>query len=414
MNSTPRPNDLSDANLSASRTVAPRGGARGPRWRWLALGAPLLTLGAAATLWALKDAERSAAAATRPADVPRVEGASITFSKAFAERAGLKLAPAVRAELVPLINAVGTLDFNPEHVAAVGARLRGLVTQVLKFEGDSVEPGTVLAVIESGELGEAQAAVSTLEAEKLAADRNLARERALADKKLSTAREAEVAEVEAERYDHLLGAARQKVSALIGGVGSRSRRLGSHELRSPMKGTVVARNVAPGQAIEGDVVAFRVANVEHLWVEIEVFEKNLGLLGLGDRVELSPLAAPSETFEGRLARIGAVIDTATRSAPVRVEIENKNGRLRAGQAVNATIHGSGGGARERTLVPTTALTFVDGKPTLFVASGEHRVRVASVDIGATNGAQTEVVNGVAPGEQVVAEGVFALKSELFR
>jgi len=414
MTSTPRSIDLSDANLSASRTVAPRGGVRRPRWRWLALGAPLLTLSVAGVLWALKDSERSAAAATRPADVPRVEGASITFSKAFAERAGIKLAPAVRAELVPLINAVGTLDFNPEHVAAVGARLKGLVTQVSKFEGDSVEPGTVLALIESGELGEAQAAVSTLEAEKLAADRNLTRERALADKRLSTAREAEVAEVEAERYDHLLGAARQKVSALTGGVGSRSRRLGSHELRSPMKGTVVARNVAPGQAIEGDVVAFRVANVEHLWVEIEVFEKNLGVLGLGDRVELSPLAAPAETFEGRVARIGAVIDTATRSAPVRVEIENKTGRLRAGQAVNATLHGSAGGARERTLVPTTALTFVDGKPTLFVASGAHRVRVASVDIGATNGAQTEVVKGLSPGEQVVAEGVFALKSELFR
>jgi cobalt-zinc-cadmium efflux system membrane fusion protein len=413
MTSSPPPDDRSDVNLSASRSVAPFG-LRKRRWRWLAFSAPLLGLGAAAALWALKDTERSAAAATRFADVPRVEGASITFSKAFAERAGLELAPAVRAELVPLIHAVGTLDFNPEHVAAVGARLKGLVTQVSKFEGDSVEPGTVLATIESAELGEAQAAVSTLEAEKRAADRNLERERALVEKKLTTVREAEVAAVEAERYDHLLGAARQKVSALTGGVGSRSRRLGSHELRSPMKGTVVARNVAPGQAIEGDIVAFRVANVEHLWVEIEVFEKNLGVLALGDRVELSPLAAPTETFEGRVARVGAVIDTATRSAPVRVEIENRNGRLRAGQAVNATIHGSAGGAHERTLVPTTAVTFVDGKPTVFVASGEHRVRVVSVEIGATNGTQTEVVEGVAPGEQVVAAGVFALKSELFR
>jgi len=413
MTSTPLPMDRSDANLSASRSVAPRRRG-GSRWRWLVLGAPLLALCTTGTVWALKDTEGSAAAATRPPDVPRVDGASIVYSSAFAERAGIKLAPAVRAELVPVINAVGTLDFNPEHVAAVGARLKGLVTQVSKFEGDSVEAGTVLAVIESAELGEAQASVSTLEAEKLAADRNLERENTLTARKLSTAREAEVASVEAERYDHLLDAARQKVASMVGGVGSRSRRLGSHELRSPLKGTVVARGIAPGQAVEGEVVAFRIANLEHLWVEIEVFEKSLGFLALGDRVELSPLAAPTEAFEGRVARIGAVIDTETRSAPVRVEIENRERRLRAGQAVNASIHASAGGARERTLVPTTALTFVDGKPTLFVVSGEHRVRVASVEIGANNGAQTEIVKGVEPGEAVVSDGVFALKSELFR
>ena len=403
--------DRSDANLSASRTLTPR--AR-KSWRWLVLGAPLIALGTTGVAWMLTDGDGKAAAATRVPDVPRVEGSSIAYSKAFAERAGLKLAPAVRANLVPLISAVGTIDFNPEHVAAVGARLKGLVTQVIRFEGDSVEPGTVLAVIESAELGEAQASVSTLEAEKLAADRNLERENALADKKLSTAREAEVAAVEAKRYEHLLDAARQKVAALVGGTGSRARRLGSHELRSPLKGTVVARNVAPGQAVEGEIVAFRIANLEHLWVEIDVFEKNLGVLALGDRVELSPLATPSETFEGRVARISSVIDTDTRSAPVRVEIENKDGKLRAGQAVNAIIHATAGGTRERTLVPTTALTFVDGKPTLFVVTGEHQVRVVSVEIGPTNGAQTEVVNGVAPGEQVVSEGVFALKSELFR
>src|SRR6187399_3313910 len=285
--------------------------ARSSRLRWLVAAVPLLTLGGAATLLALKDAEGSAAAATRPPDVPRVEGGSIVYSAAFAERAGIRLAPATQAKLVPVITAVGTIDFNPEHVAAVGARLKGLVTRVTKFEGDSVDSGTVLAVIESAELGEAQASVSTLEAEKLAADRNLERENALADKKLSTAREAEV-----------------------GGTGSRARRLGSHELRSPLKGTVVARNVAPGQAVEGEIVAFRIANLEHLWVEIDVFEKNLGVLALGDRVELSPLAAPSEAFEGRVARISSVIDTNTRSAPVRVELENKDRKLRAGQAVN--------------------------------------------------------------------------------
>jgi cobalt-zinc-cadmium efflux system membrane fusion protein len=384
------------------------------KWRLAGILVPLVGLVAAGAFWALHHGSSEAASAAEPLDTPRVEGKNIVFSAAFAERAGVRFAPVVRAALVPVVQAVGTIDFNPEHVAAVGARLRGLVTQVKKFEGDSVEPGTVLAVIESAELGEAQASVSTLEAEKQAADRNLQRESQLVERKLSTAREAEVAAVEAERYQHLLGAARQKVAALVGGTGSRPNRLGAHELRSPLGGTVVERSVAPGQSVEGEMVAFRVANLDHLWLELEVFEKNIGLVKLGDRVELAPLAAPTDVFEGRVAKVGAVIDSDTRSAPVRVEINNSNGRLRAGQAVNASIHATAGHAGERLLVPSTALTFVDGKPTLFVATGEHSVRVASVELGRSNGTQTEVLSGLDPSDRVVSEGAFALKSELYR
>ena len=381
-----------------------------PRWVWLGAGG-IVALGVA--FWAFGGQKGHAASPARPLDTPRVEGQDIRFSKTFAERSGIKLSPVDMANLVPVINATGTVDFDPEHVAAVGTRLRGLVTRVTKFEGDAVDVGTVLAVIESSELGEAQAAVNTLQAEKVAADLNLAREKELADKRLSTAREAELAAAEAKRSDNLLAAARQRVAA-IAGHGSRSNRFGAHELRSPLKGTVVERKVAPGQAVEGDLVAFRLANTEHLWVAVDVFEKNIGLVKVGDKVDLSPLAAPGKAFEGRVARVGAVIDPETHSAQVRVEIDNKDGLLRAGQAVDARIHGSARGERPSLLVPTTAITFVDGKPTVFVDRGEGVVRVVGVETGFADGNRTEVRSGVSPGQNVVSEGIFALKSELFR
>jgi len=401
-----------DSGRPTGHSLTPATGKPRSRSRWLLIaGAALAAAGAAA--WGLLGSPGKTVAPTAALDTPRVEGQQIRFSKAFAERSGIKLAPALSEKLIPVITAVGTMDFDPEHVAAIGTRLRGLVTRVVKFEGDVVDAGTVLAVIDSAELGEAQASVSTLEAEKKAADLNLKRETELVEKRLSTAREAEVAAADAERYQNLLAAARQKVSALSG-LGNRSNRFGAHELRSPMKGTVVARNISPGQAVEGDLVAFRVADTEQLWVELDVFEKNLGLIKLDDKVDLSPLAAPNDTFEGRVARIGAVIDPQTHSTHVRIEIDNKNGRLRAGQAVNARIHASARGEQVSTLVPTSAITFVDGKPTVFVSTGDGAVRVASVETGSTDGAQTEVKSGVNPGEDVVSEGVFALKSELFR
>jgi len=381
----------------------------------LLAAAGVLLLAVGGVIWVARgSAGADASTPLELPDTPRVDGERITFSRGFVERAKLKFAPVSRSLLVPVVTAVGTVDFNPEHVAAVGTRLKGLVSRVVKFEGDTVDSGTVLAVIESAELGEAQAAVSMLEAEKRAADVNLERETTLSQKNLTTKREAEVAGVEAERYQLMLGAARQKVAALSGGVGSRPGRLGSYELRSPLKGTIVERSIAPGQSVEGQLVAFRVADIDHLWVALDVFERNLSKIRVGDRVELSPLSAPNDVFEGRVARVGAIIDSETRSAPIRVEVDNRDRRLRAGQAVNARIHAAGGGEQQSTLVPQTAITYVDGKPTVFVKNGENAVKVVKIELGVTNGQDTEAISGVSPGEEVVSEGVFALKSELFR
>lgn len=401
--------------VSAPPVTTPQAAPALSKRRWLVIGLGVAVLGAGLVIWRVRSsASAETSAPAEVADTPRVEGERITFSRAFADRAKLKFSPVSRAMLVPVVTAVGTVAFNPEHVAAVGTRLKGLVSRVTKFEGDTVESGTVLAVIESAELGEAQAAVSMLEAEKRAADVNLQREKTLSQKNLTTQREAEVAGVEAERYQLLLGAARQKVASLSGGVGSRPGKLGSHEVRSPSKGTIVERSIAPGQSVEGQLVAFRIADLDHLWVELDVFERNLSKIRVGDRVELSPLAAQTEIFEGRVAHVGAVIDTETRSAPIRVEVDNRDRRLRVGQAVNARIHAASSGAQQSTLVPSSAITFVDGKSTVFVKSGENAVRVVKLETGTTNGHETEAISGLNPGDEVVSEGVFALKSELFR
>jgi cobalt-zinc-cadmium efflux system membrane fusion protein len=406
-------------------SIAPRVGenaasseARGkPRTRRLAIvGAGALAL--AFTGGALLLSQRSANGKedTKVAsDVPRIEGGHIVFSEAFMKRAGLESEPSLARVFQPTISAVGATDFDPQQVAAVGTRLRGLVSRVAKFEGDVVEKGALLAVIESPELGEAQASVRLLAAEKNAAELNSRREVELVGLNLSTARESELAQVELKKYEALLGAAEQKVYALAGGPGAtRSARLGAQELRAPFAGTVVECRVSPGQAVEGDLMAFKIANLDRLWIELQVFEQNLSLVRLGDRVELRPLTKHGDRVEGRVARIGATVDLDTRSGSVRVEIDNRDRHLRAGQAMNATIHTSGRSGGAATLVPSSAVTYVDGKPTVFVAESPTKVRVAKIEMGAASGDVVEVKSGVAPGERVVTRGAFALKSELFR
>jgi membrane fusion protein, heavy metal efflux system len=408
----------SSEDLSSSTSQQPLSAAPAPRPRSkksaLIGGAALLGLVGVIVVWQ-SNGEAAPDKGSAAPDVPRVQGDTISFSETFAKRAGIKRAKVRYDQLVPVVSAVGTVDFNAEHVAAIGTRLRGLVTRVSKFEGDAVKANEVLAHVESAELGEAQANVSMLDAERGAAELNAQREAKLAERSLTTAREAEIAAVEAKKAGLLLGAAQQKVAALGGSSRLKHERmLGAHAVLSPIAGTVVERNVAPGQFVEGQLVAFKVANLDHLWIELDVFERNLMRVNVGDRAELRPLSGTSDTLVGRVAKVASRIDQETHSAKVRIEVENQDRKLRVGQAVQAAIHSGGGAHAKLPIVPTAAITFVDGKPTVFVSAGPSAVRVIGVQLGANDGDETEIVTGLKENDEIVTEGAFALKSELFR
>jgi cobalt-zinc-cadmium efflux system membrane fusion protein len=111
----------------------------GPRWKKrLVFGVGAVGV-IAAGIFVLQQSGEAAPSAEAAADVPRVMGDQIRFSENFAQRAGIKIARVRFDQLIPAVAAVGTADFNAEHVAAIGTRLRGLVSSVRKFEGDAVE-----------------------------------------------------------------------------------------------------------------------------------------------------------------------------------------------------------------------------------------------------------------------------------
>lgn len=350
-----------------------------------------------------------AAAAPQTSDTPEFDGKALKFSKKFAERSGLKTEAVKKGALTPVVTVVGAVTFNPAKVAAAGARTKGFVRKVTKVEGDEVKAGEVLAEIESAELGQAQAEISVAKARRRIAEVSAKREMELLEKQLTTLREAEDAELQLAERKAALAAANQRVAALGGAKGP----FGVYLVKAPIDGHIVDRRIDVGQTVESDVVAFRVADLSALWVELAVFERNIGSVKVGDKVEVSPLSEPNHQIEGRVDHVEQVLDVSTRSAGVRVHVDNKDGKLRPGQSVKALIHASGP-TRDVISVPDVAVTYVDGKPTVFVAEAADRVIPVTVTLGVTDGVRQEILEGVAVGQQVIVDGVFALKSELFR
>jgi cobalt-zinc-cadmium efflux system membrane fusion protein len=381
--------------------------------RWSRRRTPLLivalVIAAGAFAGAFAVARDDDAAPASPAsDLPRKVGGALEVSPSFRELAGIETVVVSRGPLTPLVKVVGTATFDPTHVAAVGTRASGIVTKVFHVEGDFVQKGDVLAEIESPTLATAQAELRVATAKKRAAMLNEDREERLFEKQLTTAREYEQAVAALSEEQALASAAADRVKTLGGGGA-----MGLSQLRAPVAGLVAERSVAPGQSVGPSLVAFRVGDLDQLWVLLRVFEGHVQLMRVGDEAVIRTLSDPPKEIHGKVAHVGSVIDPATRTADVRVEVSNEERVLRAGQAVEATTRASGP-AHVALSVPTTALTYVDGAPTVFVAETPTRFVVRKVELGLDGGDRVEIVKGVSEGEAVVSRSVLALKSELFR
>jgi cobalt-zinc-cadmium efflux system membrane fusion protein len=381
--------------------------ARG-RTRWLALTGGAMALAAVVAYAATRPGRKPAAKALAPDVV--LDGKQIRFSDAFAERHHIKSTPVTESELSPNVLALGTVRYDVRKFATVGARSAGRVRRVFKIVGDKVRPGEVLADIESVELGRAQAKAAALSAREKAAASNLQRESQLAAAKVTAAREAEIAKADYQVLRAELRAAEKEVMAL----GARpNSEVGIIRLTSPIKGRVIMVKASQGQTVEPSDTLFKVADLSTVWVELQVFERDLHRVHKGDPAEILPAGVKAHAVKGVVAHVGDIVNPATRSAIARVEVDNKEGWLHPGESASARI--STRSPAERVLtIPKSAVTFVDGKPTALVRVAPGLVEPRALALGSEDGQRVAVNGGLALGDQVITQGLFALKAEIFR
>lgn len=385
------------------------------RRRWwmglLSVGA-LLGLGLAAPKLTADTQPSRLAPMPKGAEALRHRDGRITFSDAFAERAGLHTVHVEHREVVPTVRATGAVAFSPRNVAAVGSRIFGRVTEVEATLGQRVKRGQALARIESAELGKAHAELLSLEAQARLARAEHRRKKILVREGIASKRSSEISRSELEAVQARQRAAAKYIRSM-GGSPGRNGNLGELVLRAPIDGEVVGVDVHRGQAIEPSHTAFEVADLSELWVELSVFERDLPLVAVGDRVEIQSNADAEVMVPGTVEHISSVLDPSTRTATIRVVVDNGAKNLRVGQSVTGRIEAHQVGVRGLA-VPRKAVVLVDGTPTVFVLTAPREVEPRSVNLGLEGARDVEIVAGLEEGEQVIVEGVFALKSELFR
>ena len=318
-------------------------------------------------------------------------------------------------ELAPSFEAPAEIQAEPDRQATIGPRVAGRVVSVSVNIGDRVERGASLVVLESERVGRARADMIAARARENVARRALARQQSLLEGRVTSQRAVEEAEgaLEIARADVL--AARTQLAAYgitgRGGVGGSARVV----LRSPIAGVVVARPIHIGQWLEGSDVAVEVVDLDEVWARATVYEREMRLVREGQPIQIEVRAFPREVFSGTISRVAGTLEERTRTVSVIATLPNAEHRLRPGMFATARIQGAHAHQATRMLsIPWAAVQQVDHHPAVFVKVAEGVFELHRVHTGERTGDLVEVLNGVAPGDEVVAQGSFLLKGQLLR
>jgi Cu(I)/Ag(I) efflux system membrane fusion protein len=192
---------------------------------------------------------------------------------------------------------------------------------------------------------------------------------------------------------------------LLDHTGEAQRRL---LLRAPMSGEIAEKMVTVGQAVQAGDNLFLIADRTLLWVDLAVFEADARMLRVGTPVKIKVDALPERTYQGKVTFIRPEVDAKTRTLTARVEVPNRDGRLRPGMFVTARLASA---AAPRLSVPLNAVLPTGTRDIVFTNRGDGTFVPREVKVGVRSDSLVEIVDGLKPGDEVVASATYLLDSE---
>ncbi len=339
----------------------------------------------------------------------------VRLSKAELEEFGIEFAVAESGELKRSVALPGEIVVNADRMAHIVPRVSGVISKVTKNLGDKVRSGEVMAVLESRELSDAKAEYLAAHERLALAEVNFAREDRLRKKKVSSeedylnAKQA-LAEVRIELRStkqklHALGFSKAYLAELLN---NRDTTFTQYKITAPFSGTVIEKHVTLGEVVKDDAEIFIVADLNTVWVNLSVYQKDLPFIREGEKV-LVVIGHGTPKMEGVISYVGPIVGEKTRTALARVVLPNKDGNLRPGLFISGEIEVEGGMAN--VIAPKAALQTFEDRDVIFVET-DKGFEPKPITIGRKNRTHVEIISGLSAGQKYVSKGAFTLKAEL--
>ena len=336
---------------------------------------------------------------------PQIAGSVVTFSADSPQLATLTVAAIAQpADGVVELNA--RLVWDEERTVRVYPPFAGRVIRIAARPGDVVKAGEALAIIASPDFGQAQADAGKANADYALAEKNLARVKELVDNGVAPRKDLAQAEAEHARGRSELARAQGRIR-LYGGGGGIDQTL---SIKSPVAGTVVERNLNPGQELRTDQsgasALFVVTDPSRLWVQIDAHEQELSHLVKGAIFRVKSANYPGESFDAKLESVADFIDPQTRVIRARGSIVNLDRRLKGEMLAIAEFPVK---ASNVVLVPARAVVFSEGRNYAFIERAKGRFERVVVAPGFERRGQLAVSSGLRGGDRVITDGALLLQ-----
>lgn len=362
----------------------------------------VLLAGAIVTLYTAMSGRQAAAPAQQGhnhaamAAAPGPEAQPVQLDERAQQRIGITFAVAEMKSLRRTVQTVGTVAYDETRLANVNPKIEGWVERLyVDFTGAPVRRGQPLMDVYSPMLVSAQ-------------------EELLLARRLADAAAPEDARAVANA-NQLLEAARRRLRywdipdeeiARIEAAGTPRKTL---TLRAPASGVVVEKNVVAGARIMPGMDLYRIADLARVWIEGDVFEKDLSLVHLGQPARVTFEAYPGKTFRGLVTYVYPTVNVDTHTGRIRVELDNPDGRLKPG--MYASLNLTDMSDRPALVVPRTAVLFTGERTLVFRRDPNGMLTPQQITAGLAAGDQIEVLSGLKPGDVVVSSASFLVDAE---
>ncbi|HXG49153.1 MAG TPA: efflux RND transporter periplasmic adaptor subunit [Methylomirabilota bacterium] len=282
------------------------------------------------------------------------------------------------------LSLVGSIAAN--EMVELKSEAEGMVEEILFQEGQPVKQGDLLVKLDESKFA---AAVAEAEANFKLSQVTFERSKELFREQL----------ISQQEFDQ----AAAQFQANQAGLELKRRQWKDTRIHAPFAGIVGARQVSPGQVISKNTTLTWLVNLDPVKVEVNVPERYLGQVAIGQTIEFSVAAFPQEKFKGEVYFISPQLDPATRTALVKARIPNPAHKLKGGMfaGLDLTLQ-----LRESAIVvPEPALMSNGDNVTVFVVDDQSLAQIRPVKVGVRLAGKAEVLSGLQPGEKVVVEGV---------